>query len=101
MRRHTAHPTAAVPAAAAAAAGSSTAWGVVLDWLAFTDCDLENEEMQNAVVPLATAAAGPTKPMRWSRHLAAVAIHSASWKSLHRCFARLLEVRTPLSLFLS
>jgi hypothetical protein len=68
---------------------------VVLDWLAFTDCDLENEEMQNAVVPLATAAAGPTGPMRWSRHLAAVAIHSASWKSLHRCFARLLAVRTP------
>lgn len=90
--RHTSHPTAAVPAAAAAA-GSSTAWGVVLDWLAFTDCDLENEEMQNAVVPLAATAATtvPTGPMRWSRHLAAVAIHGASWKSLHRCFARLLE----------
>lgn len=85
-----------MPAAAAAAAGSSTAWGVVLDWLAFTDCDLENEEMQNAVVPLAATAATtvPTGPMRWSRHLAAVAIHGASWKSLHRCFARLLEVRT-------
>jgi hypothetical protein len=65
---------------------------VVLDWLAFIDCDLQSEEMQNAVIPLASSSSVAGGQIRWNRYLAAVAIHGASWKSLHRCFARLLKV---------